>query len=42
MARFGTNIRVTRDTYRYIEQRKSDDESFNDALQRELGLANPE
>lgn len=42
MPSFGTNIRVTSETYRYIEQRKSDDESFNDALQRELGLVDAE
>ncbi|WP_136690073.1 antitoxin VapB family protein [Halorhabdus amylolytica] len=42
MPSFGTNIRVTSETYRHLEQRKRDDESFDDTLKRALGLDDAE
>jgi len=38
MPKFGTNIRVSSETYRYLDSKKRDDESFDEALQRELGV----
>ena len=40
MPTFGTNIRVSSETYDHLDQKKKDDESFDDVLQRELGVEN--
>lgn len=37
MAKFGTNIRVKRETYLYLEEQNREDESFDDTLRREIG-----
>jgi len=38
MPTFGTNIRVSDETYEYLDGEKTEDESFDDVLQRELGV----
>jgi predicted CopG family antitoxin len=38
MPTFGTNIRVSSKTYEHLDEQKGDDESFDEVLQRELGV----
>jgi predicted CopG family antitoxin len=38
MPTFGTSIRVSSETYEHLNQQKSDEESFDDVLQRKLGI----
>ena len=38
MPTFSTNIRVSNETYSYLDEEKADDESFDDVLPSELGV----
>lgn len=38
MPDFGTNIRVSPLVYHHLDENKSDEESFDEALRRELGV----
>jgi predicted CopG family antitoxin len=38
MPNFGTNIRVSAPVYHRLDEVKDDDESFDQALRRELGV----